>query len=139
MSQGGSTVPGVKETFDFWLGSWRCTDPADGSTGRNTLTRILNGKVVEEDFHHTDAGGTSLHGRSWTVLDPVRGWCQTWVDDQGAYLDFTGGQVGDEVILSRPGQRMVFRDISPDAFTWDWEKADGEGWTLVWRLLYERV
>ncbi len=124
--------------FDFWLGSWTCTDPADGSVGSNQVSRILGGRVVEEVFRIVDAAGTELNGRSHTVLDPKRGWCQTWVDDQGGYLDFTGGPAPEGLVLARPGQRMVFRDRTADGFTWDWEKQTASGWELVWRLLYAR-
>lgn len=125
--------------LDFWLGSWTCTDPADGSVGTNTVTRVLGDRVVEESFAMTDAAGTTLNGRSWTVLDPTRGWCQTWVDDQGSYLDFTGGPTEEGLVLARPGQRMVFRDVTAQGFTWDWEKDAGDGWQLVWRLVYARA
>lgn len=125
--------------LDFWLGRWTCTDPADGSVGRNTVRRVLADRVVEEDFTITDAAGQALHGRSWSVLDPVRGWCQTWVDDQGSYLDFTGSTTPEGFVFARPGQRMVFRDVTAAGFTWDWEKDVGAGWELVWRLLYARA
>jgi hypothetical protein len=127
--------------LDFWLGEWTCTDPADGSVGTNRIERVLGGKVVEETFAIVDAAGQALHGRSWSVLDKDRGWLQTWVDDQGSYLDFTGGMTDEGFVFARPGQRMVFRDVTPDRFTWDWEKRSGEdaAWELVWRLRYERV
>jgi hypothetical protein len=126
--------------LDFWLGDWTCTDPADGSVGSNRVQRVLGGKVVEETFAIVDASGQALHGRSWSVLDKERGWVQTWVDDQGSYLDFTGGTTDEGFVFARPGQRMVFRDVTPDGFTWDWEKRSGDdAWELVWRLLYARV
>lgn len=125
--------------FDFWLGSWTCTDPADGAVGSNHVSRILNGQVLQEIFSFTDASGVSLNGRSFTVLDPARGWCQTWVDDQGTYLDLTGGWTPEGMVLQRARQRMVFRDVTPEGFTWDWEKSTADGWELAWRLLYARA
>lgn len=125
--------------FDFWIGTWTCTDPSDGSVGTNTVSRVLGGKVVEEVFSITDATGTGLDGRSYTVLDPQRGWCQTWVDSAGAYLDFTGGPTDGGMVLARPGARMLFRDVTAACFTWDWEKDTGSGWELAWRLLYVRA
>jgi hypothetical protein len=122
--------------FDFWLGSWTCTDPADGAVGANRISRVLGGKVLEEVFSITSATGQVLNGRSYTVLDPVRGWCQTWVDDQGSYLDFTGEPTPEGMVLARPGARMVFRDVTPAGFTWDWEKETADSWEPSWRLLY---
>jgi hypothetical protein len=93
---------------------------------------------VEERFHIVDAAGQELNGRSWSVRDPQRGWLQTWVDDQGTYLDFTGGPTAEGFVFARDGQRMVFRDVARDTFIWDWERRTGAGWRLVWRLQYER-
>ena len=71
--------------FDFWLGEWEARWGEDGK-GTNTVTRILDGKIVQEDFVAPD-----LHGMSFSSYDPERAlWCQTWVDSSGTYLDFTG-------------------------------------------------
>lgn len=124
--------------FDFWIGVWDVSDP-QGGRGRNRLRRILGGKVIEETFTFTAADGSTLDGRSHTVEVPGRGWCQTWVDDQGGYLDFTEGTSGQgEVVLERPGQRMVFSDITGDSFRWDWQRAIDSGWETTWRLDYLR-
>ncbi|MCU1601867.1 MAG: tetratricopeptide repeat protein [Frankiales bacterium] len=128
------------EELDFWIGDWACTDPADGAVGHNSVRRVLDGRVVEETFAIVDASGTALRGRSWSVLDPDRGWLQTWVDNQGSYLDFTGGRTDEGFVFCRPGMRMVFRDVSQDRFTWDWEKRSTDDvWQLAWRLDYRRV
>jgi hypothetical protein len=128
------------DELDFWIGDWTCTDPADGSVGSNSIRKVLGGKVVEETFRIVDAQGEELNGRSWSVLDPQRGWLQTWVDDQGSYLDLVGGSTPEGFVFERPGARMVFRDVEPDRFTWDWEKRSGpdDDWQLAWRLLYAR-
>ena len=127
------------DELDFWIGDWTCTDPADGSVGTNSIRRVLAGKVVEETFAIVDAQGQQLRGRSWSVLDADRGWLQTWVDDQGSYLDFTGGMTEEGFVFGRPGARMVFRDVKDDSFTWDWQKRVDDAWQLAWRLDYRRV
>ncbi|MEP7102255.1 MAG: hypothetical protein ABI781_17230, partial [Burkholderiales bacterium] len=41
------------DLFDFWLGDWQLSWlNADGSkgTGRNRITKILDGAVIQEDF-----------------------------------------------------------------------------------------
>src|SRR5687767_3406701 len=78
--------------LDFWLGDWEARWGAAGR-GTNSLRRILADRVIEEDFRGTGTGG-SLHGRSWSVFDPERGvWRQTWVDDQGGYIELVGERV----------------------------------------------
>jgi hypothetical protein len=38
-------------------------------------------------------------------------------------------------------QRMVFKEIKNDSFTWDWEKTEdgGKTWKLEWRINYKKV
>lgn len=137
--------------LDFWLGTWTVRwETAEGETqeGANTITRILDGKVIHESFDASAA--MKYRGESVTVYDAKAGiWKQTWVDSQGAYLDFEGGPEDDRFILRRQfvrpdgvevENRMVFHDLSPDAFVWDWEgrRVGTEDWTLLWRIHYTR-
>lgn len=82
-----------------------------------------------------------------SVPVPGRGWCQTWVDSQGNYLDFVGGWTGSTMILDREhrdgdvaiAQRMTWRDVTADSLTWEWLGAEGDSeWQLKWRLDYRR-
>lgn len=129
--------------FDFWLGEW---DAAWGEDGRGTnhVTKILDGKVVHEDFN-----GPDLHGISHSVYDPERKlWCQTWVDNNGSYLDFTGKFENGKMTLVRDAivrgeackQRMVWFNIETDKFDWNWERSDdsGETWRALWQIKYMR-
>ena len=133
--------------FDFWLGEWDLTWGEDGK-GRNVITRVLGDCVIEENFDGTPS--TPLVGRSYSVYNVRTGrWHQTWVDNQGGYLDFVGG-LGSEgrMILSRDAmvegqpiqQRMVWYNISEDAFDWNWERSDdgGETWQVQWTIRYVR-
>jgi hypothetical protein len=76
-------------------------------------------------------------------------WKQTWVDNEGAYLDFTGGMQNGQMILSRSftkpdgtevHQRMVWKDISADQLNWSWESSTdgGRTWEVVWPIHYQR-
>lgn len=129
--------------FDFWLGEWDCTWGEDGK-GTNHVLRILDDKVVQENFSTPD-----LKGMSVSVYDPERTlWCQTWVDNSGSYLDFTGRFEDGKMILSRDGivrgeackQRMVWYNIKADEFDWNWERSDdgGAAWRVVWQIKYKR-
>jgi len=140
------------DLFDFWLGDWKLSwRDADGSagTGRNRITKILDGSVIEESFEALP-GSTPplLKGRSLSVLSNGV-WRQAWADNQGGFFAFTGRAEGDNRIfitatVHRDGkafaQRMVFHSIRPDALTWDWESTadDGQTWALQWRVLYTR-
>ena len=135
-----------KNTFDFWLGTWDAYWN-DSLKGTNTITKTLNNLVIEENFVFNDK---TFKGRSWTVYDTTKKiWKQIWVDDQGAYLHFTGGSEGDKVILSmepakdKKGKmvtkRMVFYNIKPDSFDWDWQSSsDKKKWKSNWLINYKR-
>jgi hypothetical protein len=139
--------------FDFWLGEWKVRwDNTPGSepagTGRNRVERILGGCVIEENFTTDEV--QPLIGRSVSMWSPQqRRWLQTWVDNQGSYLDFAGEFKDGRMILAREGfdakgekirQRMVFESIATDRLDWRWESSrDGGEWKLVWLLHYERV
>jgi Protein of unknown function (DUF1579) len=144
----GCTSPESRQ-MDFWLGEWEARYTLNGVTekGRNRITKILDGCAVFEEF--TGGPGAALEGRSYSVYDArAARWKQTWVDNQGGYLDFVGDVVdGDRVFareFTRQGklvkQRMVFKDVTPDSFTWLWQASvDGGAWKTNWEIAYRRV
>ena len=129
--------------FDFWLGEWNVIWGEDGK-GTNHIERILGGKIIQENFIAPD-----LHGMSVSSYDPERSlWCQTWVDNNGTYLDFTGKFEDNRMILSRDAlvkgqackQRMVWYDIQENRLEWNWERSDdnGKSWRVLWQIHYTR-
>lgn len=136
--------------LDFWVGEWELTYAAQGkpARSRNRITKTLDGCVVAEEF--TGAPGTRLDGRSYSTFDrATRQWKQTWVDNTGAYLDFTGAFADGRMVFSREAvrdgkrflQRMVFEDIRPDSLKWLWQRSDDAGatWTTQWAIDYRRL
>jgi hypothetical protein len=128
--------------FDFWLGEWDAfwTD----KQGINRVTSIMDGTVVQENFE-----GDGMIGMSVSVFSREdHRWHQTWVDNSGSYLDFVGEFVDGKMILSRNGivegkpvkQRMIWHEITKDAFLWNWERSDDEGasWRELWKIEYKR-
>jgi hypothetical protein len=103
--------------------------------------------VVRENFNSLDAG---LSGHSVSVYNVRKGrWQQTWVDDQGSYLLFSGEFKAGQMILKtepfRQGEktlvnRMVFRNITANSLDWDWQtSADGgKTWKDLWNIHYAR-
>lgn len=141
--------------FDFWVGRWEVSwDEADGAKGRgtNTIEKTLDGAVIREEFRVTQGSNEGFKGTSISVYQPrLKRWKQAWADNQGGYYDFTGRTEGDTRIFQtdavelddgrRLVQRMVFRNITDDSLTWDWEASydGGETWSLNWRIFYERA
>lgn len=143
-----------EEYFNFWLGEWELTwQDADGSMayGTNHIERILDDRVIKENFEAHSGAYEGFKGESLSVYNPLSGqWNQTWVDNSSGYLDFQGEFEGENRIFQRKGmnprgeeilQRMVFHDISENSLTWDWEISEdnGQSWQLRWQIFYERV
>lgn len=139
--------------LDFWVGKWKLTWTEQNGTigkGTNEIKKILNDKVVQEKFEAKSGELKDFKGRSLSLIDAATGkWKQIWVDNQNSYLEFEGFKEGEKVIFQREFknkegkivlQRMVFKDISNEKFTWDWESSSDEGksWELKWQINYER-
>jgi hypothetical protein len=152
-SDPAAAAPQPGDLFDFWLGDWSLTwKNADGSvgTGRNRITKILDGRVIQEEFETlTDPSPPLLKGRSLSVLSNGV-WRQSWVDNQGGFFAFSAQVDGDRrLFVTEPRtlrdgrvrvQRMVFGAITASSLTWDWERSDDAGrtWVREWRVQYTR-
>ena len=80
-----------------WQVSW-------GGQGTNTVSSDLRPWVIVERLDGRP--GTPLVGMSVSTFDVrAQQWKQTWVDNQGGYLDFTGGWQDDRMILQRDAER----------------------------------
>lgn len=141
--------------FDFWLGEWALSWPAEQSggaegnraTGRNQIGRLFGDCVIEENFS-TDDG--TFSGHSVSVYDEdARLWRQTWVDSSGGYLVFTGSFDGNTMTLGTGAverddlvvmQRMMFSEIEADSLEWVWQgsRDAGETWNDLWNISYRR-
>jgi hypothetical protein len=138
--------------FDFWVGEWDLTWPAGGGNpagkGHNSVTKGFDGCVIQENFDGMES--MPLRGMSVSMYNArMKKWQQTWVDNEGSYLDFVGAFDGKEMTLAREAvnpkgekvwQRMVFKNITADAFDWSWESSkNGKDWQVNWPIHYVRA
>jgi hypothetical protein len=140
-----------QKQFDFWVGEWELSwpgqNPGETGHGTNRINRIMDGCVVQENF----SGGDSMHlrGTSVSTFDARSGhWKQTWVDNEGGYLDFVGDFSNGQMILQREAvrngtkilQRMVWKNITASEFDWSWEASSdgGKTWQVNWPIHYRR-
>ena len=141
-----------QKQLEFWVGDWDLTWPGEKQGeldhGTNNVHRLLDSCVVQENF----SGGRAMHlrGISVSIFDTrARKWKQTWVDNEGGYLDFVGEFKDGQMILTRDGvrpdgtkvtQRMVFKNITANEFDWNWEASTdgGKSWQVTWPIHYKR-
>lgn len=132
--------------FDFWVGQWDATW-SDTLHGSNNITKDYDGCVILEKFD--SAPSDKFKGMSVSTYNVrTKKWQQTWVDNNGSYLDFIGGWKDDKMVLSRSFvrhdstifQRMVWHDISENTFLWNWESSldNGKTWQIQWQINYHR-
>jgi hypothetical protein len=143
-----------KTWFDFWVGEWNVTwQESDGKIGegKNTITKILDDAVIQENFRAEVGSLRGYKGTSISVYNSKKNsWHQGYADNQGAYFNFLGDREGEKRIFKTEAvrkddklliQRMVFYDIRENSFTWDWESSEdgGKTWKLNWRINYKRI
>jgi hypothetical protein len=134
--------------LDFWIGDWDVTVHAKAAPGprawgeakgRQHVESILGGCAIAESFT-ADGPGPAWAGKSYSSWQaPLGKWRQTWVDDSGSYLAFTGGlEAGAVTLYGEPRDkdgatiqmRMVFQDVRPDSLHWEWQRTV-DGWKTV--------
>ncbi|MFT3698565.1 MAG: DUF1579 family protein [Kofleriaceae bacterium] len=133
--------------LDFWVGDWTLNVHARSKPGvdewRDThgtqhITRTLQNCAIEENFSALPP--IAFAGRSFSMFDAIaKRWRQTWVDDSGSYLAFTGGPEGDGFALygeprelgGKPFQmRMVWSKITPTSLRWEWQRSE-DNWATT--------
>jgi len=121
--------------LDFWIGDWDVTIKTQGqeARGRQHVEAILAGCAISESFS-AEGPQQPWAGRSYSSWQPALGkWRQTWVDDSGGYLAFTGGvEQGTMTLYGEPRtgkdgkafqMRMVFLDVTAAALRWEWQRS----------------
>src|SRR5215470_3060682 len=94
--------------LDFWVGDWDLVVRARSAPGKDDwgeakgtqhIEAILGGCAISETFA-ADGPQEPWAGRSYSSYQPAqKAWRQTWVDDGGGYLAFTGGVEGGTMAL----------------------------------------
>ena len=138
-------VSDEKRQFDFWIGTWELTW-GDDQSGTNHVEAILDGQVIQENFDGQPS--IPLKGISLSTYDVVlHKWRQTWVDNEGSYIDLIGEFKDNQMMLSTQRQagdamiqfRMIFYNITANEFDWNWERLNNENmWVSVWQIHYRR-
>jgi hypothetical protein len=99
---------GPHRDLDFWLGRWD-VEAAGVRLGGNTITRVAAGCALTEAWQ--SAVGETGSSLNWH--DPNTGrWNQTYIGDTGAVSHYTGGMVGDAMVLSTPARQFPRRRMT---------------------------
>ena len=119
--------------FDFWLGEWKVTDKDGKLLGHNSITSILGGCGLEENWKSANGKST---GTSYNIFDGGRKvWHQTWIDNSGLLLTIEGGiRDGSMVLDGRTRgpkgelrQRITWTPLPDGRVRQFWETAPPDG------------
>lgn len=129
--------------FDFWLGDWDVTTPANpGSSSRNRITSINGGCTLREEYT-TPLG---YEGTSLNFYDATRRvWHQTWIDNQGGALYLEGRLEGRSMVLATTTdpqnvQRITWTPLDDGRVRQHWEATTdgGKTWSTVFDGYYAK-
>jgi hypothetical protein len=146
--------------LDFWVGDWdvvvkaRQAPDSDAwaeAPGTQHIEKILGGCAIAEHFS-ASGPGPAWAGASYSMWQPQLGkWRQTWVDDQGSFLEFEGGvdAAGTMALYGPPRaqkdgtlvqMRMIWLDVGKDALRWEWQRSvdAGKSWSPMMIIAYRR-
>lgn len=83
--------------FDFWLGDWDVYNEKGKLVGTNSITKMQNGCVLQENWVSKTSSNT---GTSYNYFDKQdKTWNQVWVDNSGFSLVLKGNLVNGNMIL----------------------------------------
>lgn len=102
--------------FDFWIGQWTVTNPDGTAAGKNSIKRIQNGCVIEENWTSVKGGYTGISHNFYNSLD--KQWEQVWIDNVGVQLKLYGNRKGNQMILSSKPVRNNDGKMVVNRVTW---------------------
>ncbi len=134
------------QAFDFWEGEWSVHN-ADGSlAGTNSIKKIQNNCVLEENWTSAKGGftGTSLN----FFNAEKKQWQQLWLDSSGGNLELSGSRIDNQMILrtveaiDKDGNgyfhRITWTNNEDGSVRQLWETVTGDNISIVFDGLYSK-
>jgi hypothetical protein len=129
--------------FDFWLGAWRVEMPDGKLAGQNTISSILGGCALLEQWE----GASGSRGTSLNAWDAgAKRWRQTWMDGSGGVLLLEGGLEEGATVLrgvTQGGDATVQERITWSRLAggrvkqhWQQSRDGGKTWTDAFVGIY---
>lgn len=143
LSQGNCSDPGFRD-FDFWIGDWVVYN-GENIVGHSSIKPILDSCVIEETW----SGASGSNGKSFNSYFPEREeWEQTWVDNSGSTIHFTGKLINGNMVMHAQnlrGNSPVYYEMTyfPKANgnvqqVWKQSSDEKKTWIVLFDGLYKR-
>ncbi|MCB0713000.1 MAG: tetratricopeptide repeat protein [Ignavibacteriae bacterium] len=130
--------------LDFWVGDWNVYDRGGNLAGTNNVQNILGDCVIYENWAGTIGGS----GKSFNTYDPTtQKWQQTWVDDRGNTVVYSGEVVEGAMVFSNAQTdsngvttetQMILTPMEDGKVNQKSQTSTdaGKTWNLSWELTY---
>ena len=137
--------------FDFWIGTWDVTNPDGTKAGTNTLVKIQDKCVLQENWTSASPGYTGTSNSFYNAT--TKQWEQVWIDNKGGNLHLKGNMKNDyQMVLqtdqanNKEGNSFIHRVTWTNMKTGDvrqlWETitqtSEGEKITVAFDGLYKK-
>lgn len=83
--------------FDFWVGTWKVTNPDGTAAGKNTIEKVQDNCILRENWTSAKPGYTGTSQNFFNLK--TQQWEQIWVDNQGQSLHLKGNKNDNQMIL----------------------------------------
>lgn len=117
--------------FDFWIGTWEVTNPDGSEAGENTIKKVQEGCVLQENWTSATPGFTGTSNNFYNIK--TEQWEQIWIDNQGQSLHLKGNKIGNQMVLQTDKETNAEGKITYHRVTW----TDNEDGTI--RQLWETI
>ncbi|WP_431136058.1 hypothetical protein [Psychroserpens mesophilus] len=104
------------QEFDFWVGDWMVTNPDGSAAGTNTIVKIQDNCMLQENW--VSAKGTFTGTSSNSYNYKTKQWEQIWVDNQGQSLHLKGNRKGNQMILQTDEETNKYGKLFYHRITW---------------------
>ena len=117
--------------FDFWIGTWKVTNPDGTKAGENTIEKVQGECVLQENWTSATPGYTGTSNNFYNFK--AKQWEQIWVDNKGQSLYLKGNKVGNQMIMRTDDETNAEGETFYHRVTW----TDNEDGTV--RQLWETI
>ncbi|NMP30730.1 hypothetical protein HII17_04060 [Thalassotalea sp. M1531] len=133
--------------FDFWIGEWQVTNPANNQVSISKISLINNNCSILEEYQ-TPSG---YQGKSLNIYNQqTKQWHQTWVDNTGLLLQLNGEFKQGVMTLSgltvdNKGQEVLnkisWKKLSDGRVNQVWQTSTDKGkhWQTLFDGYYQKI
>lgn len=133
--------------LDFWLGHWQVFNAAGEATATSTITSILDGCGIREEF----VAASGYRGTSLNQYQRASGdWLQTWIDSTGTSTLFHGRYNDESMTFMATGltdangeyvRRMRLHRVNAAEVQQESARSYDQGshWIPEYQLVYRRL